>query len=268
MPGGVIMDADLGSYRPITSFNDGLFRDNVAESIAHSWYDGDWQKHPWEEDTVPAYTDFDPEGRYSWVKAPRFEDQPMQVGPLAQVLASLAAGDETTTKFALEFLDVAGSVAGAKLTPAVLHSTLGRHAARAIRARVVAHQALSHWEALLANIASGDTEIFTPFEFPRGEIQGFGFHEAPRGTLSHWCVIEDGKIKNYQCVVPSTWNAGPRDGADQMGPYEASLVGNPIADEERPLEVLRTIHSFDPCLACAIHTHDPDGNEKSKVRVL
>ena len=268
MPGGVIMDADLGSYRPITSFNDGLFRDNVAESIAHSWYDGDWQKHPWEEDTVPKYTDFDPDDRYSWVKAPRFEDQPMQVGPLAQVLASLAAGDEMTTKFALEFLDVAGSVAGAKLTPAVLHSTLGRHAARAIRCRVIAHQALSHWEALLANIASGDTEIFTPFEFPRGEIQGFGFHEAPRGTLSHWCVIEDGKIKNYQCVVPSTWNAGPRDGADRMGPYEASLVGNPIADEERPLEVLRTIHSFDPCLACAIHTHDPEGNEKSKVRVL
>ena len=268
MPGGVIMDADLGSFRPITSFNDGLFRDNVAESIAHSWYDGDWQKHPWEEDTVPAYTDYDYDGRYSWVKAPRFEDQPMQVGPLAQVLASLAAGDEMTTKFALEFLDVAGSVAGAKLTPAVLHSTLGRHAARAIRCRVIAHQALSHWEALLANIASGDTEIFTPFEFPRGEIQGFGFHEAPRGTLSHWCVIEDGKIKNYQCVVPSTWNAGPRDGADRMGPYEASLVGNPIADEERPLEVLRTIHSFDPCLACAIHTHDPEGNEKSKVRVL
>jgi hydrogenase large subunit len=268
MPGGVIMDADLGSYRPISSFNDGLFRDNVAESIAHSWYDGDWEKHPWEEDTVPAYTDFDPDGSYSWVKAPRFEGKPMQVGPLAQVLGALAAGDEVTTKFALEFLDVAGSVAGAKLTPAVLHSTLGRHAARAIRARVIAHQALSHWEALLGNIASGDTEIFTPFEFPKGEIQGFGFHEAPRGTLSHWCVIEDGKIKNYQCVVPSTWNAGPRDGADQMGPYEASLVGNPIADEERPLEVLRTIHSFDPCLACAIHTHDPDGKEISKVRVL
>ncbi|HSO24019.1 MAG TPA: nickel-dependent hydrogenase large subunit, partial [Chondromyces sp.] len=251
MPGGVIMNKDLGSFRAITSFNDPLFRDNVAESIAHSWYDGDWQKHPWEEDTVPAYSEFDHAGRYSWVKSPRFEDQPMQVGPLAQVLAALAAGDELTTKFATEFLQVAGSVAGANLTPAVLHSTLGRHAARAIRARVIAHQALSHWEALVANIGSGDTDIFTPFEFPRGEIQGFGFHEAPRGTLSHWCVIDDGKIKNYQCVVPSTWNAGPRDGADRMGPYEASLVGNPIADPERPLEVLRTVHSFDPCLACA-----------------
>jgi hydrogenase large subunit len=268
MPGGVIMNKDLGSYRPITSFTDPLFRENVAESIAHSWFDGDWQKHPWEEDTVPAYSEFDHNGSYSWVKAPRFENQPMQVGPLAQVLCALAAGDELTTKFATEFLQVAGSVAGANLTPAVLHSTLGRHAARAIRARVIAHQALSHWEALVANIASGDTEIFTPFEFPKGEIRGFGFHEAPRGALSHWCVIDNGKIKNYQCVVPSTWNAGPRDGAGQMGPYEASLVGNPIADPELPLEVLRTIHSFDPCLACAIHTHDPEGNEVSKVRVL
>ena len=101
-----------------------------------------------------------------------------------------------------------------------------------------------------------------------GEIQGFGFHEAPRGTLSHWCVIENGKIKNYQCVVPSTWNAGPRDGADQMGPYEASLIGNPIADPERPLEVLRTIHSFDPCIACAVHAFDVDGKELGAVRTL
>ena len=268
MPGGVIMNGDLGSFREISSFNDELFRDNVAEGIAHSWYEGDGDLHPWKGETVPAYSELDHDGKYSWVKAPRFEGQPMQVGPLAQVLAGLAAGDELTTKFALEFLDVAGSVAGAKLTPAVLHSTLGRHAARAIRARVIAHQALGQWEALVGNIGGGDTEIFTPFEFPAGEIQGYGFHEAPRGTLSHWCVIEDGKIKNYQCVVPSTWNAGPRDAKDQMGPYEASLVGNPIADPERPLEVLRTIHSFDPCLACAIHTHDADGKERSKVRVL
>ena len=268
MPGGVIMNGDLGSFREISSFNDELFRDNVAEGIAHSWYEGDGDLHPWKGETVPAYSEFDHEGKYSWVKSPRFEGQPMQVGPLAQVLAGLAAGDELTTKFALEFLDVAGSVAGVKLTPAVLHSTLGRHAARAIRARVIAHQAVGQWEALVGNIGGGDTEIFTPFEFPTGEIQGFGFHEAPRGTLSHWCVIDNGKIKNYQCVVPSTWNAGPRDGDGQLGPYEASLIGNPIADPERPLEVLRTVHSFDPCLACAIHTHDADGKERSKVRVL
>ncbi len=104
--------------------------------------------------------------------------------------------------------------------------------------------------------------------FPKGEQQGFGFHEAPRGTLSHWIVIENGKIKNYQAVVPSTWNAGPRDAKNQPGPYEASLVGNPVADAEQPLEVIRTVHSFDPCIACAIHTLDVDGHEQSRVRAL
>ena len=268
MPGGTIMGADLGTTKPITGFNDPYFKDNVQESIARAWYDGDWSLHPWEEDTVPNYTGFDPEGRYSWVKAPRFQGKPMQVGPLAQVLAAFAQGDETTVKWATAALGIVSKVAGAKLGPAILHSTIGRHAARAIRAAVIAEHAQNHWGLLVNNIASGDTEIFTPFEFPRGVIQGVGMHEAPRGVLSHWCVIEDGKIKNYQCVVPSTWNAGPRDAEGQLGPYEASLVGNPIADVERPLEVLRTIHSFDPCLACAIHTLDPEGNEKATVKVL
>jgi len=268
MPGGTIMGADLGTTKPITGFNDPYFRDNVAESIARAWYDGDWSLHPWEEDTVPNYTGFDTEGRYSWVKAPRFQGKPMQVGPLAQVLAAFAQGDETTVKWATAALGIASKVAGAKLGPGILHSTIGRHAARAIRAAVISEHALEHWGLLVNNIASGDKEIFTPFEFPRDVIQGVGFHEAPRGVLSHWCVIEDGKIKNYQCVVPSTWNAGPRDAEGQLGPYEASLVGNPIADAERPLEVLRTIHSFDPCLACAIHTLDPEGNEKATVKVL
>ncbi|OYW06217.1 MAG: hypothetical protein B7X11_01220, partial [Acidobacteria bacterium 37-65-4] len=118
------------------------------------------------------------------------------------------------------------------------------------------------------NIGKGDVAIFNPPTFPKGEVQGFGFHEAPRGTLSHWVVIDNGKIKNYQAVVPSTWNAGPRDEKGQKGPYEASLVGNPIADSARPLEVLRTIHSFDPCLACAIHTLDVEGKELSKVNVF
>jgi hydrogenase large subunit len=118
------------------------------------------------------------------------------------------------------------------------------------------------------NIASGDTDIFTPFEFPSGEIRGFGFHEAPRGTLSHWTVIRDGKIANYQAVVPSTWNAGPRDDKAQAGPYEACLAGNPVADPEKPLEVLRTVHSFDPCIACAVHVLEPDGREIVKVKAL
>jgi hydrogenase large subunit len=132
----------------------------------------------------------------------------------------------------------------------------------------MAELALKHWQLRVENIGKGDTEIFTPWDYPKGEIRGFGFHEAPRGTLSHWVVIRDGAIANYQAVVPSTWNAGPRDAKGQKGPYEASLVGNPIADPERPLEVLRTVHSFDPCLACAIHTLDPEGRELARVRTL
>jgi hydrogenase large subunit len=192
----------------------------------------------------------------------------MQVGPLAQVLVGVATGHELTVKWANKTLATAGSIAKAKLTPAVLHSTLGRHAARMIRTQVITELAQKHWSLLVNNIGKGDTAIFNPPSFPAGEQRGFGFHEAPRGTLSHWVVIRDGKIANYQAVVPSTWNAGPRDDKEQPGPYEASLVGNPVADPERPLELIRTIHSFDPCLACAIHTFDPAGREIIKVRAL
>ncbi|MBP2669070.1 MAG: nickel-dependent hydrogenase large subunit, partial [Deltaproteobacteria bacterium] len=150
---------------------------------------------------------------------------------------------------------------------AALHSTLGRHACRAVRCAVMGEMAMKHWGLLVENIGKGDTAIFNPPTFPAGEQRGFGFHEAPRGTLSHWIVIQDGKIRNYQAVVPSTWNAGPRDAQGQKGPYEASLIGNPVADPKRPLEVLRTIHSFDPCLACAIHTVDTGGKEISRVKV-
>jgi len=268
MPGGTIMGGDLGGMKQFESFEDPYFKDNVSECIAHSWYDGDWTRHPWEEETVPAYGEYDSNGKYSWVKSPRFDGKPMQVGPLANVLAMFGAGHEPTVKWAKWVLATAGSLAKTKLTPGVLHSTLGRHAARAIRAAVIAETALNHWDMLVNNIASGDVETFIPWEFPSGEQRGFGVHEAPRGTLSHWVVIRDGKIANYQCVVPSTWNAGPRDDKNQKGPYEASLVGNPIADSDRPLEVLRTIHSFDPCLACAIHTVDPEGRELSRIRVL
>ncbi len=268
LPGGTIFDGDLGSVKQISNFDDPYFEKNVTESIARAWYEGDWNRHPYEEVTVPAYSELDHKGKYSWVKAPRFEGKPMQVGPLSQVLVGFASGHKPTQQWATWMLQTAGKVAGAKLSPGVLHSTLGRHAARAIRAAVISDCAVSHWQKLVGNIGSGDTDIFTPWEYPTGERQGFGFHEAPRGVLSHWVIIDNGKIKNYQCVVPSTWNAGPRDEKDQKGPYEASLIGNPIADPERPLEVLRTVHSFDPCLACAIHTLDPEGKEVSSVRAL
>jgi len=192
----------------------------------------------------------------------------MQVGPLAQVLVGYALGHEPTKRWTDKALETAGAVAKAELTPAVLHSTLGRHAARMIRTCVLLELAKKHWGLLAANIGKGDTAIFNEPVFPKGEQRGFGFHEAPRGALSHWIVIKDGKIANYQAVVPSTWNAGPRDEKDQPGPYEASLVGNPVANAELPLEVLRTIHSFDPCLACAVHTLDPEGREIASVKAL
>ncbi len=268
LPGGTIFDGDLGTMKPIVSFQDPYFRDNVTENIERAWYDGNWTKHPWDGETVPKYTDWNADGKYSWVKAPRFQDRVMQVGPLAQVLVGYAQGHELTKKWATTVLDTISAVAKTKVGPGILHSTLGRHAARAIRCATICDLASKHWQLLVENIAKGDTAIFNPPVFPKGEVRGFGFHEAPRGTLSHWVVIRDGKIANYQAVVPTTWNAGPRDSKDRKGPYEASLVGNPIADPERPLEVLRTIHSFDPCLACAIHTVDVEGREISRVRAL
>lgn len=267
-PGGVIMGGDLSHVEEIRTFQEPLFRENVTESIARAWYDGDWSKHPFEEDTEPRYTKFEDNGKYSWVKAPRFKGNPMQVGPLAQVLVGVALGHKPTVTWATKTLDTAGSIAKTKLTPAVLHSTLGRHAARMIRTQVIAELAQKHWDLLVNNIAKGDTAIFNEPVFPKGEQRGFGFHEAPRGTLSHWVVIRDGKIANYQAVVPSTWNAGPRDEKDQPGPYEASLVGNPVADATRPLELIRTVHSFDPCIACAIHTVNVEGAEIAKVKAL
>jgi hydrogenase large subunit len=268
LPGGTIFDGNLDDVKKITSFNDPYFRDNVAESIAHSWYDGDWMKHPWEEETAPKYTKFEEGGKYSWVKSPRFQGQPMQVGPLAQVLVGYATGHELTKKWADAALSKVSDLAKTRVTPSMLHSTLGRHVARAVRAAVLTELGLKHWKLLVDNISRGDTSIYVKPVFPRGEVRGFGFHEAPRGNLSHWVVIEDGKYSNYQAVVPTTWNASPRDAKQAKGPYEASLIGNPIANPEQPLEVLRTIHSFDPCLACAVHTLDVEGREIAKVKAL
>jgi hydrogenase large subunit len=267
LPGGTIFERDLKGARAITSFADPYFKENVSECIAHSWYDGDWTRHPYEEETVPKFTKFETGGKYSWVKAPRFQGQPMQVGPLAQVLVGYATGHEPTRRWTDAALAKASTLAGTRVGPAALHSTLGRHAARAVRTAVLSELALKHWQLLVDNIKKGDTTIWNEPVF-KGEQRGFGFHEAPRGTLSHWVVIRDGKIANYQAVVPTTWNASPRDEHDDKGPYEASLVGNPVADAERPLEVLRTVHSFDPCLACAVHTLDVEGREIARVKAL
>lgn len=267
LPGGTIFDGKLDSYKAIKDFRDAYFRDNVAETVVHSYYEGSSTRHPFEGETVPRYTDFNEKGKYSWVKTPLFKGQPMQVGPLAQVLVGYVSGHEPTVRWTDIALEKVSSVAKVKVTPEMLQSTLGRHAARAVRAAVIGELAEKHWQLLIDNIGRGDTTTYRKPVFPKGEIRGVGFHEAPRGALSHWVVINDGNYQNYQAVVPTTWNASPRDARNVKGPYEASLVGNPVEDAEQPLEVLRTIHSFDPCLACAVHTVDVEGNEIAKVRV-
>jgi hydrogenase large subunit len=273
LPGGYIPEGNISKFKPITSFNDDLFKKGVKESIKHSWYQGDWDRHPWEEETVPNHTEYDRNGKYSWVKAPTFNGKPAQVGPLANVLCMYAAGHKPTMKYATTVLDTVNSVLSlvgskARVNINSLHSTIGRIAARSVRCAVLHDALVGQWQALIDNIGKGDYDTFNPPEFPKGEQMGFGFHEAPRGVLSHWVVIQDGKIKNYQCVVPSTWNAGPRNSEDALGPYEASLIGTPVADPEKPLEVLRTVHSFDPCLACAIHMVDTNSKEIVKVRAF
>ncbi len=268
LPGGYIPNGDIKKYLPIKSFQDDFFKNGVKEGIKHSYYNGDWEKHPWDEETDPQFTGYETEAKYSWVKSPTFEGQPAQVGPLANVLCMYAGGHEPTRQIAAKVLDTVSSLAGTKVGLEALHSTIGRHACRAIRCAVLHDGLARQWQLLIDNINRGDYHTFNPPTFPKGEQRGFGFHEAPRGALSHWVVIENGKIKNYQAVVPSTWNAGPRNNEDAPGPYEASLVGTPIADPKRPLEVLRTVHSFDPCLACAIHLVDKNNNEIVRVKVL
>jgi hydrogenase large subunit len=268
MAGGTIMNGDLSTFQPITGPKDERFRKGVTEDNTHAWYDGSGGVHPWKGTTDPQLTDWKENEKYSWVKAPRFEGQPMQVGPLANVLVGYAAGDPLMKKWATKALETVAAISGMKVGPEVLHSTLGRHAARAIRTAVLSELATKQWNALVDNVTKGDTKTFNVPTFPKGEIEGMGFHEAPRGTLSHWVVVNDGKIKNYQAVVPTTWNASPRDDKGNPGPYEGALLRNPVADSEHPLEVVRTVHSFDPCMACAVHVFDPQGKNVAQVKVL
>ncbi len=268
-PGGYLPGGDLSRLQPITSFGDAHLRDNVAESVKHAWYrGGKGPLHPYQGETVAEYTDFQENAKYSFVKSPTFAGKPAQVGPLARVLVAAAAGDKEIVKHLERVLATIKAIGKIDVPLAGLHSTLGRHAARAVMCgRNVEILAAQH-DLLMASIASGDTATFRKPEFPRGEVSGFGFHEAPRGALSHWVVIANGVIKNYQAVVPTTWNAAPRNEDDALGPYEASLLGTPLADPQRPLEVLRTIHSFDPCLACAVHLVDPGRRDIIQVRAL
>ncbi|OGV66435.1 MAG: hydrogenase 2 large subunit [Lentisphaerae bacterium RIFOXYA12_FULL_48_11] len=262
LPGGFITQGDLEKTRFIKNHSDDYLVSNIQESVAHAWYEGNSALHPWQGETKAVYSDFKADGKYSWCKAPRFANQPVQVGPLAQMLICYAHGDVRVKKL----VDEANAKIGISMKDH--HSTMGRHLARGIRACLMADYSLEQLDKLTANIASGDQTYANRIEIPNGQFKGVGFHEAARGTLSHWIVFKDKKIENYQAVVPSTWNASPRDEKGAMGPYEASLVGNPVADAEKPLEVVRTIHSFDPCIACAVHAVDPEGREITKVKVL
>ncbi|NJC88463.1 MAG: nickel-dependent hydrogenase large subunit [Desulfuromonas sp.] len=262
LPGGLIHGGDLGAARILKDHQDPKLIGDISESVACAWYKGSAALHPWEGETEPLYTDFEENGKYSWCKAPRLAGQPVQVGPTAQILAGYAAGQPQIKAL------VDSTCRTLKIKPMQLGSTMGRLVARALRASLMADLSLHYLDKLVENLGRGDKSYANPTPIPKGEYRGVGFHEAPRGTLSHWIVIEDKKIKNYQAVVPSTWNSSPRDEQGVPGPYEASLVNNPVAEPEKPLEVLRTIHSFDPCIACAVHTIDPEGKEITKVKVL
>ena len=266
LPGGIIMNGNLAGVRPIVNWQDAEFRKAVTEDNTHAWYQGS-QFTPYKGQQIPDYTDFNADAKYTWVKAPRYNGSPMQTGPLATVLVGYASGHAKTRTWTDTAFNRIAAVNGLKVTPDDLQSTMGRYLGRAIRSSILSDLALEHLQLLMTNILNGDDTTYNAPKFPTGEIMGMGMHEAPRGSLSHWVVIEKGAFTNYQAVVPTTWNASPRDEKGVPGPYESSLIGTPVVEAEKPLEVLRTVHSFDPCMACSCHTLDANGKEIAQVKV-
>ncbi|KRR28107.1 hydrogenase [Bradyrhizobium lablabi] len=275
-PRGVILNGNFSEVLPIDHGDP----EQIQEFVAHSWYkypDETRGLHPWDGITEPNFRlgpnvkgtrtdikELDEGGKYSWIKAPRWRGNAVEVGPLARYLIGHAQGKEEfkePTEKLLKTLD---------LPFAALFSTLGRTAARALECQWAAHQMRYFQDKLMANIKAGDTataniDKWKPESWPK-EAKGYGFTEAPRGALGHWIKIKQTKIDNYQCVVPTTWNGSPRDPNGNIGAFEASLMDTPIADPDKPLEILRTIHSFDPCLACSTHVMGPDGQEMATVK--
>ena len=272
IPRGAILVRDLSSIQPV-DLDDPT---QVQEYVSHSWYQygaGQAQPlHPYAGETRPNYTGPQPpyanlsmDAAYSWLKSPRWKGRPMEVGPLARVLMLYASGHAKTQTL------VDGALAELKLPLTALFSTLGRVAARTFETKLIADRMALWRRQLTDNLTAGErrthnADLFYPEAWP-ARAQGVGYTEAPRGALAHWVVIEDGRIANYQAVVPSTWNAGPRDAKGNEGPYEAALRGHPLLDPARPIEILRTIHSFDPCIACAVHVVDPDGAPLMQVKI-
>ncbi len=272
-PSGVILNKNISEVMEVDLRNDA----EVQEFVSRSWYEyagGDGEGlHPWKGESKVKYTGPKPpyehlnvEEKYSYLKTPRWKGNAVEVGPLARVLVGYARGRE-------DFKEVVDSTLAKLNVPVTaLFSTLGRTAARGLETILVAQWARQFYDDLINNIKNGDTNMantsmFDPKHWPK-TASGVGHTEAPRGALAHWCVIEDAKLKNYQLVVPTTWNASPRDGNGNMSAYEAALKDTPIANPEQPVEILRTIHSFDPCLACAVHIHDEEGRHISKIKVV
>jgi [NiFe] hydrogenase large subunit len=257
MPRGVIMKRNLAGVKMAN-------HEGVSEDVTRGWYQDGPAKHPYEGETKPLQEDpeYRPgDGKYSWFKAPRYDGEPCEVGPLARVLVAYARGQKDIKPVVDKVLKTLGVDANA------LFSTLGRTAARGIETLVIGQRIQTWVMELVANLKNGDTRTYEPYDMPNSAM-GVGLNDVPRGSLGHWVQIENKKIKNYQYVVPSTWNLCPRDGNRKLGPVEESLIGTPVADPKRPLEVLRTVHSFDPCVACGVHVIDPDSNEVYKIRAL
>jgi len=272
-PRGIILNRDLSKVHEV----DPRDPEQIKEQIKHSWYNysagDDKALHPWDGETElnytgpkPPFEHLDVEQKYSWVKTPRWNNKAMEVGPLARMLVAYASG-------VTEVQDLVNSTLKLLNVPvAALFSTLGRTAARGLETKLVGGWLQGFYDDLLANIKAGDTSTFTrekwePSTWPES-CEGVGMSEAPRGALAHYIKIKSGKIANYQMVVPTTWNASPRDTEGKMSAFEASLIGTPVADIDQPLELIRTIHSFDPCLACAVHLYDPDGKHIHDIRII
>ena len=259
-PRGVVQNGDLS--KPFE-----LDEKKITEEATHSWYKDDEAKHPYDETTEPKYTGYDQNGhlkgdeKYSWCKAPRYDNQPHEVGPLARMIVAYAQGHKEIKPLIDSTLKVTG------LPATVLFSTLGRTAARALETKYISDHIEGWVNELIDNIKKGDTRTWTRCDVPGKPAQGRGMTEPPRGALGHWVKIENGVISNYQAVVPSTWNCSPRDKAGLRGPYEESLIGTRLAKVDQPLEIIRTIHSFDPCMACAVHIIDPKTNDIRKFKV-
>ena len=265
-PAGIVKNKDLSKVYEVDEAK-------ITEDVTHAWYKGNTNLHPFDGVTEPNYTGFgkkenniaylDTQNKYSWIKSPLYNDERMEVGPLARMIVGFASNDELIKKYVTKFLT------NANLPATVLFSTVGRTAARAIESELMADVMMDWVDELALNAANGDLSTWTEFDFNTvaKDAKGIGLEEAPRGALGHWVKIKDGKVVNYQTVVPSTWNAAPRDYKGRMGAYEAALIGTKVANVEQPLEILRTIHSFDPCIACAVHLIDTNGKELGVYKV-